>query len=112
MVDARRGSTPLHHRRQGISPQQIPRTCHHGRGTDIIWPAHSPDLNPLDFHFWAAAQNEVYHQKPESIESLIDVVKWFATSYNQETIRRVSENVLKRARLCLRADWGHFQHII
>ena len=27
----------------------------HGRvisqGTDIIWPAHSPDLNPLDIHF-------------------------------------------------------------
>ena len=82
------------------------------RGTDIIWPAHSPDLNPLDFHFWAAVQNEVYHQKLESIESLIDVVKWFATSYNQETIRRVSENVLKRARLCLRADGGHFQHLL
>ena len=22
------------------------------RGTPIIWPALSPDLNPLDFHFW------------------------------------------------------------
>ena len=37
------------------------------RGTEFFWPAHSPDLNPLDFHFWAAAQKQVYLQKPESI---------------------------------------------
>ena len=29
------------------------------RGTEIIWLAHSPDLNPFDFHFWAAAQKIV-----------------------------------------------------
>lgn len=82
------------------------------RGTDIIWPAHSPDLNPLDFHFWAVAQKEVYSQKPESIDSLIECVRGFAESYNEDTIRRVAGNVLKRARLCLRADGGHFQHLL
>ena len=25
------------------------------RGTDIIWPAHSTDVNPLDFFVWTAA---------------------------------------------------------
>ncbi|QQP52245.1 Hypothetical protein FKW44_004336 [Caligus rogercresseyi] len=26
------------------------------RRTENLWPAHSPDLIPLDFNFWAAAQ--------------------------------------------------------
>ena len=25
-----------------------------------------PDLNPLDFHFWDAAQKGLYSQKPET----------------------------------------------
>ena len=82
------------------------------RGTEFVWPAHSPDLNPLDFHFWAAAQKQVYLQKPESIEELIECVKQFSSSYDQETIRRVAMNVVKRARMCLRADGGHFQHLL
>ena len=33
------------------------------RRTANPWPAHSPDLNPLDFHFRAAAQNQVFQRK-------------------------------------------------
>ena len=38
------------------------------RGTPIILPAHSPDLNPLDLHFWGMAQQQVYQEHPETIE--------------------------------------------
>ena len=82
------------------------------RGTDRAWPAHSPDLNPLDFHFWSAAQRQVYRSKPENIDGLVQVVRDFAANYDQTTIKRVSANVLKRARICLRADGGHFQHLL
>ena len=41
------------------------------RRKENLWPAHSPDLNPLDFSFWAAAQTRVYMEKPDSIEYLI-----------------------------------------
>ena len=34
--------------------------------------------NPLDFHFSATAQKEVYSQKPETIDSLIECVRGFA----------------------------------
>lgn len=78
------------------------------RGTPINWPAHSPDLNPLDFHFWGEAQNHVYREQPESIESLIQCVKTFAAT----TIRKVADNVLKRAELCLTNNGGHFQHLL
>ena len=27
----------------------------------IRWPAHSPDLTPLDYYFWAVVKDGVYH---------------------------------------------------
>lgn len=82
------------------------------RGTPIIWPAHSPDLNPLDFHFWGVAQQQVYKEYPETIENLIDCVKSFAARYDSSVIERVAANVVKRAKLCLDANGGHFQHLL
>ena len=106
-VDARRCSTTLH---TDLLAKFHGRVVN--RGTPIPWPAHSPDLNPLDFHFWAAAQEMVYKKKPQSIELLVQCIKQFASSYDPATLRRVSQNVLKRARLCLQAGGGHFQHIL
>ena len=82
------------------------------RGTEIIWPAHSPDLNPIDFHFWAAAPEIVYTERPQSIQDLIECVNMFAANYDAATIERVTKNVLKRARFRLEADDGYFQHLL
>jgi len=82
------------------------------RRTEYPWPAHSPDLNPLDFHFWAAAQADVYTQKPNSLESLVNCVTRFTERFSQEVIEKISHNVLRRATLCLREEGGHFQHLL
>ena len=82
------------------------------RGTAVSWPAHFPDLNPLDFHFWGEAQQQVYCEQPGNIEELIECGKKFAAAYGSSTIRRVAENVVKRARQCVDANGGHFQHLI
>ena len=71
------------------------------RGTDIAWPDHSPDLNSLDFHFWALAQRQVYATKPSTVYELIDVVKQYAAECPEDVLKNVALNVLKRARLCL-----------
>ena len=82
------------------------------RGSAINWPARSPDLNPLDFHFWGTVQAEVYRAKPQTIENLVEYVRNFADSYDAEILRNAATNVLKRARLCIQADGGHFQHLL
>ena len=81
------------------------------RGTEIGWPANSPDLNPLDFYFWALAQREVYATKPSTISEVIDVVKQFASESSEEVLKNVALDVLERARLCLEVNGGHFQHL-
>ena len=81
-------------------------------GTVVSWPAHSSDLNPLNFHFWGDAQQQVYREQTGNIKELIECVKKFAAAYGSSTIRRVAENVVKRARQCVDANGGHFQHLI
>ena len=80
------------------------------RRTAIPWPAHSPDLNVLDFHFWALAQRRVFEVKPATIDELVTCIKDFAGSYSEESLRKACSSVLKRASLCLEAQGGHFQH--
>ena len=82
------------------------------RGTPVAWPAHSPDLNPLDFHFWGVAQQHVYREQPDNIEALIQCVSAFAATYDSGTIRKVSENVLKRAKQCSDVNGDHLQHLL
>ena len=75
------------------------------RGTPVAWPAHSPDLNPLDFHLRGVAQQHVYRKQPDNIEALIQRVSaWMRVS--------ISENVLKRAKQCSDVNGDHFQHLL
>ena len=83
------------------------------QGSPITWSAHSPDLNPLDLHFWGEAQQDMCREEPESIESLVQCVKRFAETYEASAIERGAENVLKRANMCLEANnRAHLQHLL
>ena len=52
----------------------------------------------------------IYEEKPNSIDSLVQCVKSFADDYSQETISRVSKNILKCAALCLKAGVAIFSN--
>ena len=82
------------------------------RETEIAWPAHSPDLNPLNFQYWALAQRQVYAVKPSTIEELIDIVKEYSASCSEDILKSVALNVVNRAGFCVQQRGGHFQHIV
>ena len=46
-----------------------------GRRGPIDWPAHSPDLTPMDFFFWGVLKDKVYSQKPRSVDDLKDYIR-------------------------------------
>ena len=48
------------------------------RRTAIPWPAHSPDLSPLDYWLWNSLENSVIDKKPSNIEELNEVVEQVA----------------------------------
>ena len=38
------------------------------RKGDIVWPACSPDINPLDFFIWGFAKTFVFNRRPETLD--------------------------------------------
>ena len=71
------------------------------------WPAHSPDLNPLDYTFWSQAMQKVWEVQPSTIEGLKKVVEDFFASLEPDLVNRCVLNMRKRATLCIKARGGH-----
>ena len=78
------------------------------------WPSRSPDLNPLDFSFWNLAMTEVYKVKPKTLEELTTTVENFFEQLGQDEnlVRKIVGNILKRAEICVQQEGGHFEHLI
>ena len=82
-------------------------------GLDYFWPAHSPDLNPLDFSFWGQCESQIHDDldDPDSHE-VIAKVNEIAENFSEQSVRKMTQNIRKRARLCLQENGGLFEHLL
>ena len=78
----------------------------------LSWPAKSPDLNPMDFYFWGAAEAEVFQKKPKTIPELKAIVETYASRIPRDTLLRVADNFVERAKKCNQEDGGHFEYLL
>ena len=78
----------------------------------LSWPAKSPDLNPMDFYFWGAAEAEVFQKKPKTIPELKAIVETYVSRIPRDTLLRVADNFMERAKICNQEDGGHFEHLL
>lgn len=81
----------------------------------IPWPPRSPDLNILDSFFWGTLKTYIYEKWPNppgSIDELNRRIGEAMGSIPPEMIRRAQRNIIKRAKCCLAANGGHFEHLL
>lgn len=85
-----------------------------GRGGPIPWPPRSPDLNPLDFFFWGYMKSLVYDTTPPNVEALRDRILQARIRIRNDRglFQRLKRNFLRRCRLCVRMNGGHFQQLL
>ena len=76
-----------------------------------IWPASSPDLNPMDFSFWGQAMSHVSRCQPKTINQLKTIVEDFAANMDEEMVRKMARSVYGRSKLCIEQGGGHFEHL-
>ena len=76
------------------------------------WPAHSPDLNPLDFTFWGQAMKKVWDEKPSNLDELKATVQRFFDSLSPDFVKKCVANIRKRATFCVQENGGHFEHLL
>ncbi|PNF14075.1 hypothetical protein B7P43_G02154 [Cryptotermes secundus] len=82
-----------------------------GRRGAIEYRPRSPDLTPLDFYLWGTLKDEVYRQKPATLNALRETIEASCSAITSDTLTAVVRSAVRRHRRCLAADGGHFEHI-
>ncbi len=74
------------------------------------WPARSPDLTPPDFVLWAYLKNNVYLNKPTTVDELKTEIEAQIHNIDENTCERVFQNMIRRLDACQAIEGGQFQH--
>jgi hypothetical protein len=61
---------------------------------------------------WGHLKNKVYSSNPQTLEELKLNIQNEIQKITPETLERVSDNMIKRVRLCLENDGKHFDHML
>lgn len=85
-----------------------------GRGGPVVWPARSPDLNPLDFFLWGHCKAIVYASPIPDVNVLRQrIIDAFEVIRNTEGIfHRVNASIYRRLEACVMANGGHFEQFL
>ena len=77
---------------------------------DLPWPPRSPDLTVCDFFLWGYLKHKIWsvphHQQPKNLRRLHEVIIAQCHNIDRAMIQRSFDNMVTRARLCIRAG-GH-----
>ena len=79
------------------------------RKMDRPWPARSPDLSPLDYFLWGAADQYIRETNPQTIEELMIDVSTYAESLDRAAIEKAVCDIIPRAQCCLSVGGGSFE---
>lgn len=83
-----------------------------GRNGPILWPARSPDFNPLDFFIWGFIKEKVYATPPQNVDEVKNRIAAAILEITPDKLERVMQTIPKRLRLCLETDGFQFEQLV
>lgn len=91
--------------------QKFPGRVISRRG-DKEWPPRSCDLSPLDYFLWGYVKENVYANKPKTIQELKDNIRDVIGEISPEICQNVIKNYGDRIVHCQKSRGGHLADII
>jgi hypothetical protein len=84
------------------------------RGGPRFWPAHSPDLNPLDFFVWENLRCLVYETPVEWENDLLPRIQVACNNIRQTPgiFERVRQSMVRPCGLCSEVGGRHFEQLL
>lgn len=83
------------------------------RGYPNRWPAHSPDLTPLDYYFWGVVKDRVYHCfTPTSLPELQQRISAVIADIDPDELRRSVLHLPSRLEAVLESGGGAIEHLL
>lgn len=83
-----------------------------GEGARILWPANSPDFNPLDYFIWSYMKNIIAKEEYQSLDQLRNKIQEVSTIIRQNDIRNSTQSIIRRIHLCIEQNGLHFEQLI
>jgi inhibitor of nuclear factor kappa-B kinase subunit alpha len=77
-----------------------------------MWPANSPDLNPVDYKVWGWMQDRVYQQPVADLTQLKERILQVWSVMPQNIIDEAISDWRKRVRAYGEAEGGHFEYLL
>ena len=85
-----------------------------GRGGPIAWLPRSPDLTPLDFHFWGYMETLVYETPVETYQDLVARIQVAPGVFRNLPVifPRIRHDVIRQYTKCIEVGGGHIEHLL
>lgn len=83
-----------------------------GRSGPITWPARSPDLNVLDYFVWGYIKSLVEHRRDGTEHEVREAILAAFNTITPNMAYRATQQIVRRAELCLQAQGGHFEQLL
>ncbi|CAO4384322.1 unnamed protein product [Caenorhabditis nigoni] len=77
-----------------------------------MWPALSPDLNPLDFSVWGYLESKVMTCSYPNIDSLKQALLKAWDEIDDDYLRRTVDYFPDRLKACIEANGSNFEHLL
>lgn len=77
-----------------------------------LWPANSPDLNPVDYRIWGLVQERVYQTAIRDVDDLKQRLITVWAELKQSVVDRAIEQWRPRLKACVRAKGQHFEQLL
>jgi len=81
-------------------------------GSDVPWPARSPDLSACDYFLWGYLKSRVFISKPRTIVKLKQSIKEEIAVIPEQMTCRVMENLGVRLKQCFRNGGRHLRDVL
>lgn len=82
-----------------------------GRREPVAWPPRSPDLNPMDFFFWARIKDIVYRHRPTTRDNIMKRIRDACQLLSPEEVLQATSSVKTRLRQCVHQGNRHYEHM-
>lgn len=83
-----------------------------GTNGHVRWPPRSPDLTCLDYFLWGHLKNEIYKRPVNDAEELRVRITQACRNVNPDFLSNATHSMVKRTRLCIQQNGGHFEQLI
>lgn len=80
-----------------------------GRGGPVTWPPRSPDFSACDFFLWGYLKQTVFRTPVENVNKLRTRIIAACAKINNETLKRVETEFLRRLQYCIINDGKHVE---